>query len=257
MGEGNKLDDLNSENKSILGRLLEELSWEGSTIKKYRDGGRGYENVLTTEVFQSLDFLPRNQFLGEVIKSALGADKAREILVTEIEQANLCILPGNHYLIPSGKSHQTKLSVQPDGLIETNHIYGLIEAKRIRSSSFQKEQLAREFVLALRESGNRTPLLILVLGKEPPVSVQSHGRKTIKDAIELYIESVLKRTEGHSITKEEALSKVNDVVCWITWDSISRIVASQKELFTNKKSSLDNCIVRLSDSVINSIDWHK
>ncbi|MBE9020222.1 hypothetical protein IQ272_29640 [Chroococcidiopsidales cyanobacterium LEGE 13417] len=44
-------------NSSVLGRLLEELSWVGSTIGSYRTGGRGLENVLTAEVFQALDFL--------------------------------------------------------------------------------------------------------------------------------------------------------------------------------------------------------
>ncbi|MBD2648195.1 hypothetical protein H6G92_18560, partial [Nostoc foliaceum FACHB-393] len=46
-------------NSRVIGRLLQELSWVGSTIKEYRDGGRGFENVLTAEVFLALDFLPR------------------------------------------------------------------------------------------------------------------------------------------------------------------------------------------------------
>ena len=43
--------------------LLDELSWEGNAWK-YREGGLGLENVLTAEVFQALDFLPREAFLG-------------------------------------------------------------------------------------------------------------------------------------------------------------------------------------------------
>ena len=54
---------------SITGRLLEEISWEGNA-RRYRRGGQGRENVLTAEVFQILDFLPRDRFLGEVIRSA-------------------------------------------------------------------------------------------------------------------------------------------------------------------------------------------
>ena len=49
----------NLTNASVLGRLLEELSWAGNTIRNYREGGRGYENVLTAEALQGLDFLPR------------------------------------------------------------------------------------------------------------------------------------------------------------------------------------------------------
>ena len=56
------------ENTSPMGRLLEELSWEGNA-RKYRGGGRGLENVLVTEVFSLLDQLPRSTFLGAVLTS--------------------------------------------------------------------------------------------------------------------------------------------------------------------------------------------
>lgn len=65
-------------NRSALGRLLEELSWVGSSIRGYRSGGRGYENVLTAEVLGALDFMPRSAFLGAVIAAAHGADVTRE-----------------------------------------------------------------------------------------------------------------------------------------------------------------------------------
>ena len=64
-------------NTSTLGRLLEELSWLGTTIRNYRNGGRGYENVLTAEALQGLDFLPRSTLLGSV----LSASQARTKLV--------------------------------------------------------------------------------------------------------------------------------------------------------------------------------
>lgn len=38
--------DAEFENSSMIGRLLDEISWEGNA-KKYRGGGRGKENVLT------------------------------------------------------------------------------------------------------------------------------------------------------------------------------------------------------------------
>ena len=42
-------------NTSIIGRLLEEISWEGKrVVHLYRGGGRGKENVLTAEVMISL-----------------------------------------------------------------------------------------------------------------------------------------------------------------------------------------------------------
>lgn len=68
---------------SIVGKLLEEISWEKA--RDYRAGGQGRENVLTAEVLVGLDFLPRTHFLGEVIRAAHGAEKARNQLAAEAE----------------------------------------------------------------------------------------------------------------------------------------------------------------------------
>ncbi len=244
------------DNSSALGRLLEELSWVGATIRDYRNGGRGYENVLTAEALQGLCFLPRKQFFGSVIARAHGAESARQQLVSEIEDARFLLLPGNHYLIPGGDTHQTKLPVQPDGLIESPSIYGILEAKRIRSSSFQSEQLAREYVLALRDAEQRTPLMLLVLGQEPPVKVAKHGKLSIEHAISLHLESVLSRAGGYSESAVHALAKVGDVVCWITWQEISAIVDSQFAAFECADPSVRASIARLAESVTSAIAWH-
>jgi len=40
---------------TAITRMLSDISWEGKLVtKKYRDGGRQKENVLTTEVFHAL-----------------------------------------------------------------------------------------------------------------------------------------------------------------------------------------------------------
>lgn len=87
------------DNSSIIGRLLDEISWEGNA-KKYRGGGRGKENVLTAEVFYPLNILPRARFLGQVIAGARGAASARQRVIAEIEHAEVSVLPGD---IPLGK----------------------------------------------------------------------------------------------------------------------------------------------------------
>ena len=243
-------------NTSVLGRLLEELSWSGATIRKYRNGGRGYENVLTAEALLGLDFLPRSSFLGQVVSRSHGAAAARARLVAEIESVRFTLLPGNQYLIPSGKRHQTKLPVQPDGIIESPGTFLILEAKRIRSSSFQPEQLAREYVLALRDAGKRTPLLWLILGEPPPVKVVGHRRLAIPDAIARHIESVLKRAENHKIKRAEAVAGIDDVVCWITWEEISSVVEEQAVAMTAVDPSQVAAFRRLSESVIRAIAWH-
>lgn len=243
-------------NSSVLGRLLEELSWVGSTIESYRTGGRGFENVLTAEVFQALDFLPRQAFLGAIIEASQGATKARALLVQEIEQAEFTLLPGNHYLIPSATRHQTRLAVQPDGLIQSPSCYVLLEAKRMKRSSFQPQQLAREFVLVMREARKRQPLLWLVLGSEPPVLVQGHGRLELSEAIELYLESVLARAENHNLEKTQLLEQMDEVVSWTTWQTIAQVVREQAKSIATSDPSIAACVGRLTDSVIRSVSWH-
>jgi hypothetical protein len=222
-------------NSSVLARLLEELSWVGATIRDYRNGGRGYENVLTAETLQALDFLPRRAFLGAVLDIAHGADAARTKLISEIEEARFTLLPGNQPLIPSGDRHQTQLPVQPDGIIESPNTYTILEAKRIRKSSFQPEQLSREYVLALRDAGPRTPILLLILGSAPPVSVTKNGKLSLPEAVSLYLDHV---------------------VCWVTWHEISTVVQAQCDAFRTPDLSLKACINRLASSVTAAIDWH-
>ena len=88
------------ENSSIVGRLLDEISWEGNA-KKYRGGGRGKENRPNSEVFYPLSFLPRAAFLGEVVARAHWADAARSRVIAEIEDALTSLLPGDVQLADS------------------------------------------------------------------------------------------------------------------------------------------------------------
>ncbi|MBD2033861.1 hypothetical protein H6F76_02180 [Leptolyngbya sp. FACHB-321] len=247
-------------NSRVLGRLLEEVSWVGSKIRNYHQGGRGFENVLTAEVFQALDFLPRKQFLGAVIEASHGAEKVRMLLRQEIEQSEFRLLPGveNSYLIPSAGSHQTKLSVQPDGIIQSPSCYGILEAKRIQSSSFQAEQLAREFVLVMRDAQHRhrQPLLWLVLGSAPPVRVKGHGRLLPKDAILHYLDLVLARAENHNLVQSTLIEQIDEVVCWTTWEAIAEVVRVQAENMTLSEPSLRGCIHRLTESIKQSVAWH-
>lgn len=99
---------------SMVGKLLEEVSWEHAT--SYRQGGRGRENVLSAEVMMALDFLPRDRFLGAAIRAANGADQARNVLANEIEEAELRFLPGDMTLAPNRPGND-QLVVQPDALV--------------------------------------------------------------------------------------------------------------------------------------------
>lgn len=73
----------------------------------------------------------------------------------------------------------------------------------------------------------------------------------------MYLEPVLKRAERHSLTKEYALSKIDDVVCWITWDEIQRIIEESVKYLEIENASIKNSIRRVAQSISNSIEWHK
>ena len=105
---------------SAIRRLLDEISWEGNA-SKYRDGGLGKETVLTAEVLQALDFLPREAFLGQVLRMAHGADLARAHASSDAEHLVFDVLPAisscrslpcvlnlTHYFAPSTASCSSK-----------------------------------------------------------------------------------------------------------------------------------------------------
>lgn len=234
---------------SIIGRLLEELSWTGRLITKYRGGGRGFENVLSAEVLQALDFLPRARFLGSVIGALHdGAATARQALRDEAEKAEFLVLPGEMHLqaedIP-------KVEIQPDAIITTPKVYCLVEAKRIRSSSFQPRQLAREFVMARRHADGRHPLLLLLLSSPPPVRVQGRGKLSVRDAILAALPDVFHA--GSDISALEPL--IEETVCWLTWAELAEQIEAAKRSFRSGES-VDAAVVRLADSVLKSVLWH-
>lgn len=245
------MDETAARNNSVLGRLLEELSWVGPQIRRYRQGGRGYENVLTAEALQALDFLPRRAFLGQVIRDSRGADETRLLLADEIESATTTLLPDELSL---GRPEDS-VGVQPDALIEGPGVFVLLEAKRIRSSSFQPEQLARELLCTLEEAGDRRPLLWLLLGEEPPVRVEGHGRLSIVDAIGLALPHVLERCDDPH-DSDQLLSRIDEVVAWTTWHQLQTTVRWALGTYACDDPSTLASVGRLAASVIHAIDRH-
>ena len=223
-------------------------------MRRYRDGGVGLENVLTAEVLLALDFLPRTAFFGNVLKSAHGAEVARACLLAEIEDAQATLLPGPHLLAPASEG-ASDFVVQPDALLTSKSSFCLVEAKRIRRSSFQPEQLARELVLTMRDAGERKPLLLLILGHEPPVPVKGHGRLAIRDAIASPLPEVLARARNHQLTVEGCLAALDNTVAWTTWASLRAVVAEQTENYTGDPST-KGTVRRLAHSVLEAIDRH-
>jgi hypothetical protein len=241
---------------SILGRLLQELSWEGNA-RHYRQGGRGFENVLTAEVFQALDFLPRTDFLGSIVRSLEGgASETTTLLAEEIEQATISLLPGDIFLtdqVPPGKG---PLSVQPDGIITSPSVYCLLEAKRIKRGAFQREQLTREFLAVLHEAQDRRPLLLLVLREPPPIPVRGEGRLPIRDAVARWLDPVLRRTDRAFPTRDALESRIDSVLAYTTWQHISKEVEVAVKNYETCNPTLQASVHRLTQAVLQAIHWH-
>lgn len=230
---------------SAIGRLLDEISWEGNA-RKYRDGGIGKENVLTVEVFTALNLLPRSHFLGEVLNHARGADAARESLVRDIEDAAVDVLPGDvRPVLPSGE--EATWTVQPDATISTPDNFCLVEAKRLRASTFQPQRLARLGATVAHLGTFQQAFCLLVLAEDPPVHVRGRGRLTLSDAIRLDDEKA--RESDPELTEQQ--------FAVITWDEIATIAATQTSRFTNADTSVESTVSRLAKEITDSVTRHR
>ncbi len=233
---------------SAIGSLLDEISWEGNA-RAYRGGGRGRENVLTTEVFWGLDLLPRRHFLAPVLRTAVGADSARGRVAEQVEQLSIEVLPGG--LAPrwaSGES--TGWTVQPDVLMKADNCLVYVEAKRITGGTFQARQIARSLQATLDAANGRPAVLLLVLGSAPPIPVTRHGRLSIQEALEMGL-------ADFPDEDAERLRQARDAtVAWTTWDQIACVVQECADGFDSVDESWHSSIHRLTAVVTDSVKRH-
>ena len=235
---------------SAIGRLLDELSWEGNA-RKYRGGGRGLENVLTAEVFQALDLLPRAAFLGAVLRAAtIIAPEDSDSLalpnaIEHLEAASVEVLLGDLVIPDLG------IQAQPDVVIESESSYVFVEAKRVRGGSFQEEQLARELMLTGTYGQGRQPVLLLVVGGPPPLLVKGHGRVSVEDAIEVGLRSIEHRV-GFSVRDRLA----GATVALLTWAEISVRVEAAVADYQNSDTSTRHAGQRTAATLVDAVATH-
>jgi hypothetical protein len=242
--------------RSALDRLLQTLSWDGASIRSYRQGGAGKENALTTEVLAALDFLPRGAFLGETLRRAHGDEQRLAGMASEIEQAEVTVLGDSVFLRPSaGGSEPNRMVFQPDATIEMPSAHILIEAKRIRSSRFQADQLARCLAVAHVQASGRAPLVLLVLGSPPPVNVEGRGRIAVADSIAEFLPHVAERCDA-DLDPASMLADVPRTLAWITWQEIARIAAAQLDRVDLPDPSMTASIGRLVETITSAVALH-
>lgn len=212
--------------------------------------------MLTAEVLTALDYLPRTAFLGAVLAAAHGAEQARSRLMTEVEEAVITVLPDEVRLRPAGADQQGGLVVQPDAMIKSSGCYVLVEGKRLRRSSFQPEQLAREYLAVMQDASGRTPLLLLILGAPPPVSVQGLGRLSLQDSVAGQLPSVLSRTSCIGLGEADLLRRLPETVAWTTWPDVQQVAMRQHADFCSATPAVAGTMARLVASINDAIIRH-
>ncbi len=105
------------------------------------------------------------------------------------------------------------------------------------------------------EARGRTPLLLLLLGKEPPVQVQGHGRLTIDDAIRLHLRTVLDRC-APNLDHDGMFAAVPRTVARITWQELQTVVSAHAGSEPSGDQSTRASIARLAVGVTDAIDRH-
>lgn len=167
----------------------------------------------------------------------------------EVEDATVTVLP-DELVLASG------IRVQPDATVVAPGSYILVEAKRMRSSSFQSEQLAREYLSVLLGANGRLPLLLLVLGDSPLVAVKGVGRMSAAKAVAVNLESLLDRVGTESGTMAELVQRIPEVLAWTTWSAIHEITVEQVKKFSGSEGA-DAAVRRMCAALTRSIDWHR
>jgi hypothetical protein len=244
--------------RSALDRLLETLSWDGAGIRKYRQGGAGQENVLTTEILSALDFLPRS-FLGLVLRSAHGDNATLDSVAGEAEQAEITVLGEDIFLRPSGSSHGERITLQPDALIDMPGTYVLVEAKRIRSpAEFGPDQLAKSLAVAVTQAATRRPLVLLMMGTPPPIALRGGGgrRLSIEDSIAEHLPRIATSSD-FDLDAEHLLSRLAQTVAWITWDEIRDLAEQHLQEFDATPKEVRASIARLVESIVCVVERHR
>jgi hypothetical protein len=146
--------------------------------------------------------------------------------------------------------------VQPDATLLSSTTYVLIEAKRIRRSSFQVNQLPRELVALMSKTGDRSPLLLLILGTPPPVAVAGRGRLSLEAAIDAGVADILAKTPDVDASVDDLIDRIPETIAWITWAEIAEVTHRQGQLFRAAPDGLAGTVHRLTSAVTRAIEWH-
>jgi hypothetical protein len=131
----------------------------------------------------------------------------------------------------------------------------MVEAKRIRTAAFPPQQLAREYLALTRTAGDRSPLLLLVLGAAPPLLVTGAGRMSIEDSIRQHLPA-LHAVSGHPVPLADLTARISEVCAWITWGELADVVTARQAGFVADDPSVVGSVRRLAAAVGRAVARH-
>lgn len=224
-----------------IGRLIREFSWD-------KIDGRGQEDVLTTEIFLALGFLPSDPFLTAIWSSIHDiSEDAMPELISGAATAKFVTLPGD-FIYDSAKAGA---KVQPDVIIECDKIVISVEAKRLRSSLFDPTQLARQAIFLSQLGDSHVGYLWVVLAKPPPIKLGKFGWHTVEEALKHGLYKI-----ADSTTAEKSLSALKGRVGWSTWSEIVSICRTTQGKIGSEAEPLRECTGRLVSAMEQALQWH-
>lgn len=241
---------------SAINRLLIEMSWCQWSADDYRTGGHHREDVLTTHVLQAIDFLPRS-FLAAVLRqSARGVGQCLLDAADRIDEASVTVLPNDPYLgsVPKSSLHFPR--VQPDAIVESPHVYGWVEAKRVNGGSFQETQLAREYYSATKSADGRQPFLLLLVGEPPPVRVANVGRVSVVDGIGHGLTELHAGLSPHPESLDRLVASIDLRVGWLTWSELGNVLNHHLNVYASAPRDVFGTLTRIVESASTAIEVH-
>ncbi|GHG08894.1 MULTISPECIES: hypothetical protein [Amycolatopsis] len=146
--------------------------------------------------------------------------------------------------------------VQPDALLHGQSRRVSLEAKRLRASSFQVEQLTREYPTVTPLAGARIPLLLLILGAPPPARVASHGRITMTDAIDQHSTPSTPGSRA-PVGPYPPPRRLERSAAWITWTEFADVLHVQHQAAAFADASVAATETRMFNAVSQATHWHQ
>ena len=187
------------------------------------------EDLLTSDVFGALKYLPRVPYLDAVLRAIVRRNPHCPVFkkcVLEsglhIEALKFSFWPS--YATPSGLPG---LSTEPDVQIYGPDILLFFEAKL--HSAFGELQIERELAVGLEESGDREFFLVIVTPGISPPCIRYRG---LKLKVDEYIRAVSSKP-GISKGIMAQLSENADRILWISWHSIISALNSAHQQHRN------------------------